>query len=283
MNLYLQRWTPDQVRLLNTLPVRAVSFLLLVLYFCIPGKAIGLRAKSNVRCEPMVVLYTVNDGWSGWFGVRTPEFVLYADGKIIYTVSESSDCRLMTAVLTPDQVQSLLSNLRLEQLVAYASRETSAYCDDCTTTVLCIRRDDGSYIHAPVPPLETHPPETIYMDPVAEGFQNAVRVLEDFRAPMEYEWMPERVELRAWDLGVVTERSKRWPAMFPHLATLARADDREYRSTTMRVASYKAVRGLLGRHDGRDGSKEPALVNDGKRTWRVYYRPQLPFEHCWRK
>lgn len=232
---------------------------------------------------PLVVVYLNNDGWGGWHGFKTPEFVLYGDGTVIYSVRTENDLRFMSTSLTSSRLDLLRSRLRISALEDADGQSYGCNCDDCTTTMLGVRKRDGALTRTCIGHVEPKPEGSDPLPRSYETVMNAVVAARGFQSPKSVEWTPTEYEIRVYNAIEGEDGVTSWPDILPPLDAIApdRGSWYAYGSMVIPASRCRDIRSLLGPPEGA-GERTKQLIRYGDRTLRVIYRPLFAYEDRWR-
>lgn len=230
--------------------------------------------------RPIAVMLETNP-WLMVIGSDTPSFVLYEDGQVIYAKTNGVYAgRYHWKALTIEELRSLKA--KLASLGPYRKgldRIELSNVSDQPETKLFLRFEGVELAASIYGDLSADPSRDERRNKTA--LPNELHRLSSFLSSLEFEgakeWLPNYIEVMAWNYDYAPDASIIWPQHWPGLNSRTTIKKEHMYSIFMPGTDWVNASVFL-----RSRKSKGAVEIDGKK-FMVSIRPVFPSEPVWRK
>ena len=250
-----------------------------------PSVQTDVEAIDNLSQDAVPLFaYTFISPWSAVYGSDSPEFVLYEDGRTIYTKClQKNDCVYRFVKLSPMEIAKIVEALNTTAFYSfedrYAPDTSKGTTSDLNTRLLVLRKADGTYKR-----VSTYGALFEGGDPthaavgVPDALRKLVEFVEAYDNPKSLGNSFKTAEVIIQTYFGDSRKSLKWPKKLPDLngaKSIKHSKGGAY-SIFVPASQYQTVRRLMYK---QFKSNLPIIIND--RKWKASERIPFPSEIIW--
>lgn len=230
-------------------------------------------------------VFTFKSPWNSVYGSDDPEFVLYADGTVIFRQCQDKDnpysCYFKMADLSPEEVATFMQSVSPDAFYSYGvhySIDPNSAVADLPFRLFVMRTSDGSYKKITIYGALTGPNKDYIALDVPAGLKDIEQLVQEYTHANLRDLDFEYFEVLLIPYNGNSKKSIKWPHTFPGLSDARTIKHKEHgRNSIFLHRSLFARYSDLAKKQGR--SKKAVLI-DGQR-FKLETRYPFPSESIW--